>query len=267
MGRVFLGRAFEVITMERFSYWATLLALPFVGLLAKELIDRFRMRAVVGLTLAAAATCALAVAWSSYKPSDAEDLKVDRVAAWLNRDGHDQYRYITLGFGNKIARLAVLTDAGSVDGEWNSGRMLPELTEHGAGSLTSPNISEAGFRCAERDAASCRPLRAEMGLCTRPLLRAAHGLCRLAEGGHSRGSNHHRLGQGRRPARHSRQRSANAAALARTHVGIFADRQQHPGHAVPVDSDERQRYQPEAEPETVRQPAASRGPGAGRTLS
>ncbi len=68
VGRVLLGRAFEVITMERFSYWATLLALPFVGLLAKELIDRFHMRAVVGLTLAAAASCALAVAWSSYQP-------------------------------------------------------------------------------------------------------------------------------------------------------------------------------------------------------
>jgi hypothetical protein len=41
------------------------------------------------------------------------------------------------GFGNKIARLAVLTHASSVDGEWNSGRMLTELTEHGAGPLTS----------------------------------------------------------------------------------------------------------------------------------
>ena len=51
------------------------------------------------------------------------------VANWLNRDGHDQYRYITLGFGNKLSRLAMLTDAGSVDGEWNSGRMLPELTQ------------------------------------------------------------------------------------------------------------------------------------------
>ena len=59
------------------------------------------------------------------------------MAAWLNRDGHDRYRYITLGFGNKISRLAILTNAGGVDGEWNSGRMLPELTEHGAGALTS----------------------------------------------------------------------------------------------------------------------------------
>ncbi len=34
VGHLLLGRAFEVLTMERFSYWATLLALPFVGLLA-----------------------------------------------------------------------------------------------------------------------------------------------------------------------------------------------------------------------------------------
>jgi hypothetical protein len=137
VARLVLGRAFEVLTMERFSYWATLLALPFVGLLAAELIERFRMRAVVGLTMAAALSCALAVAWATYHPADAVDFKVDSAAAWLNRDGHDKYRYVTLGFGNKISRLAVLTDASSVDGEWNSGRMLPELTEHGAGALTS----------------------------------------------------------------------------------------------------------------------------------
>ena len=137
VGRLLLGRAFDVLTMERFSYWATLLALPFVGLLATELIDRFQLRAVAGLTIAAALSCALAVAWATYRPADASDFKVDAVAAWLNRDGHDRYRYVTLGFGNKISRLAVLTNASSVDGEWNSGRMLPELTQYGAGALTS----------------------------------------------------------------------------------------------------------------------------------
>jgi hypothetical protein len=132
-----LGRAFDVITMERFSYWATLLALPFVGLLAAELVDRFRTPAIVGLSILAAFTCALAVGWATFRPADAEDFKVDSVATWLNRDGHDHYRYLTLGFGNKIARLAMMTDASSVDGEWNSGRMLPELTKNGAGALTS----------------------------------------------------------------------------------------------------------------------------------
>ena len=137
VGHLLLGRAFQVLTMERFSYWATLIALPFVGLLAAELIDRYRLRAAVPLAIAAAATCALAVAWATFRPADAEDFKVDSVASWLNRDGHDKYRYVTLGFGNKISRLAVLTDASSVDGEWNSGRMLPELTHYGAGALTS----------------------------------------------------------------------------------------------------------------------------------
>jgi hypothetical protein len=137
VGRLLLGRAFNVLTMERFSYWATLLALPFVGLLAVELFDRYRMKAVVGLTVAAAFSCAMAVGWATYRPADAADFKVNTVALWLNRDGHDQYRYITLGFGNKIARLAMMTNAGSVDGEWNSGRMLPELTHYGAGALTS----------------------------------------------------------------------------------------------------------------------------------
>jgi hypothetical protein len=137
VGHIVLGRAFEVLTMERFTYWATLLALPFVGLLAAELIDRYRTSAILSLATLATLSCAIAVAWSTYRPADGEDFKVDSVASWLNRDGHDQYRYITLGFGNKISRLAMMTNAGSVDGEWNSGRLLPELTQYGGGALTS----------------------------------------------------------------------------------------------------------------------------------
>jgi hypothetical protein len=137
VAHLLLGRAFEVLTMERFTYWATLLALPFIGLLAKEAIDRYGRKAAIGLTLAAVLTCAGGIAWNRYRPADTDNYTVDSTAAWLNRDGHDKYRYLTLGFGFKIARLAVQTDASSVDGEWNSGRMLPELTEHGSGPLTS----------------------------------------------------------------------------------------------------------------------------------
>jgi hypothetical protein len=122
--------------MERFSYWATLLALPIVGALAADLIDKYRLRAAAGLTILAAVTCAVGVGWVTFRGAEG-DFSVESSAAWLNRDGHDKYRYITLGFGDKIARLAAMTDASSVDGEWNSGRMLPELTQHGAGALTS----------------------------------------------------------------------------------------------------------------------------------
>jgi hypothetical protein len=134
---VLLGRAFEVLTFERFSYWATLLALPILGLIIAELVDRFRMRAVIPITVLAASTCALAVAWSTFRPADAANFNVEPVAQWLNRDGHDKYRYITLGFGNKLSRLAIMTDANSVDGESNSSRMLPELTQYGGAALTS----------------------------------------------------------------------------------------------------------------------------------
>lgn len=137
VGYYLLGRAFEVITMERFSYWASLLALPFVGLLAAELIDRFRAKAALTLLALAALTCAVAVSWSTFHPASAGHINVDPVAAWLNRGGHDRYRYFTLGFGNKIARLAMLTNASSVDGEWNSGRHLPELMRYGGGPLTN----------------------------------------------------------------------------------------------------------------------------------
>jgi hypothetical protein len=137
VGRVLLGRAFEVLTFERFSYWATLLALPILGALVVSLVDRFRLWAVIPVTVLAALSCALAVAWSSIKPADAENFKVDSVAEWLNRDGHNNYRYITLGFGNKLSRLAIMTDANSVDGESNSARMLPELTKYGGAALSS----------------------------------------------------------------------------------------------------------------------------------
>jgi hypothetical protein len=137
VGHWLLGRAFEVLTFERFSYWATLLALPFVGLLAAELVDRYRFKAIGALAVLGAATCGLAAAWTTYHPSEGEAFDVAGVANWLNRDGHDKYRYITLGFGSEISRLAVLTDASSLDGEWNSGRMLPELQAHGGGQLTS----------------------------------------------------------------------------------------------------------------------------------
>lgn len=148
VGSILLGRAFEVLTFERFSYWATLLALPFVGMLAAELVAHYRKPAIAGLSVAAVLTCGLAVSWSTYQHAAGGDVDKDipSLAAWLNRDGHDQYRYVTLGFGNQIPYLARLTDANSVDGEWNSGRMLPELTRYGGGALTdSKGFGKAGL--------------------------------------------------------------------------------------------------------------------------
>src|SRR5579871_2389812 len=50
--RILLGRAFEILTFERFTFWATLMAMPIVGLLAVEVLDRFRSKGAVALSLA-----------------------------------------------------------------------------------------------------------------------------------------------------------------------------------------------------------------------
>ena len=136
--RWLLGRAFDILTFERFTFWATLMAAPIVGLLAVELLDRFRAKAAVALSLAAVATVGTALAWltaNPYRPAGTTDVRP--VIAFLNRDGHDAYRYLTLGFGSELAQVSTYTSASSVDGDYNSARLLPEMTHYGSAQLTN----------------------------------------------------------------------------------------------------------------------------------
>jgi hypothetical protein len=136
--RWLLGRAFEVLTFERFTFWATLMAMPFVGVLAVELLDRFQARSAVGLALASVATLGAALFWLNANPfRPAGSINVQPVLTFLNRDGHDSYRYLTLGFGSELAKVSTYTDAGSVDGDYNSARLLPEMTHYGSAQLTN----------------------------------------------------------------------------------------------------------------------------------
>ena len=61
MPRWMLGRAYEILTFERFTFWATLMAMPLVGVLAIELLDRFQSKAAVALSLAAVGTVGAAL--------------------------------------------------------------------------------------------------------------------------------------------------------------------------------------------------------------
>jgi hypothetical protein len=136
--RWLLGRAYEILTFERFTFWATLMAMPIVGLLAIQLLDRFRVKAAVALSLAAVITIGAALWWLNANPyRPAATINVQPVIAFLNRDGHDSYRYLTLGFGSELARVSTYTDASSVDGDYNSARLLPEMTHYGSAQLTN----------------------------------------------------------------------------------------------------------------------------------
>ena len=136
--KLLLGRAFDILTFERFTFWATLMAMPIVGIVVVELLDRFHAKAAAGLALAAVTTLGLALAWltaNPFRPTSTAD--VEPVIAFLNRDGHDAYRYITLGFGSELAKVSTYTSAGSVDGDYNSARLLPEMTSYGSAQLTN----------------------------------------------------------------------------------------------------------------------------------
>jgi hypothetical protein len=136
--RWLLGRAYEILTFERFTFWATLMAMPIVGVFVAGLLERFRAKAAVGLSLAAVGTLSLALAWltvNPYRPTGTTN--VDPVIAFLNRDGHDAYRYVTLGFGSDLAKVSTYANANSVDGDYNSARLLPEMTHYGAAQLTN----------------------------------------------------------------------------------------------------------------------------------
>lgn len=136
--RWLLGRAFDVLTFERFAFWATLMAMPIVGLIAVDLLGRFGAKGAVALSLASVITIGAALWWlraNPYRPT--ATVNVDPVIAFLNRDGHDSYRYLTLGFGSELAQVSTYTNASSVDGDYNSARLLPEMTQYGSAQLTN----------------------------------------------------------------------------------------------------------------------------------
>jgi hypothetical protein len=112
--------------------------MPIVGLIAADLLDRFRTKAAVGLALASVATLGAAMFWLTVNPfRPGMSINVEPVIAFLNRDGHDSFRYVALGFGSELAKISTYTDASSVDGDYNSARLLPEMTHYGSAQLTN----------------------------------------------------------------------------------------------------------------------------------
>ena len=137
VGRILFRRAFEVLTFERFTFWATLMAMPIVAILMVKIVDRFHTKGVVGLAVAAVLTFSSALSWMFFNPTQASPFSTKEVVEFLNRDDHSKFRYLVLGFGNKLAQVSTYANAGTVDGDYNSARMLPELTNYGVAQLNS----------------------------------------------------------------------------------------------------------------------------------
>ena len=133
--KLLFGRLFYVLTFERFTFLSTLMALPMAGLLAAELINRHGRKALVPVFVLTVLTGAFGVAWLKFSPIFDLEFKTGPIVQFLNRDDHSRFRYLTLGFNSLFSKVSIETTASTVDGDYNSARLLPEMTEYGAGKL------------------------------------------------------------------------------------------------------------------------------------
>ena len=140
--KIILGEmAFNILTLDRFTLWATIMSIPIFG----EFIYRFvegdlkiliqtKFGAVYHRLLGGAlaflyiSMVIFTMSLGHFRPSQPQKIKMLPIVNFLSQDSHDQWRYLTLGFGDQMAWLAAQTNALSVDGNYHSARRLPELT-------------------------------------------------------------------------------------------------------------------------------------------
>ena len=133
--------AFNILTLDRFTLWATIMALPIFGEftyrlvegdLKRQLQERFGAvyHRLLGGGLAAGVLFMVLFTMSLgyFRPSQPEKIKMLPIVNFLNQDQHDHWRYLPLGFGDQMAWLSAQTNAMTVDGNYHSARRLPELT-------------------------------------------------------------------------------------------------------------------------------------------
>lgn len=139
--RMLLRGAFDVLTLDRFTFWATIVMLPLLGAfvvslrrggLARYISEQFgrgmlraaQVALVVGYLLVSIFTANL----TQFRRFQPPAIDMAPIVTFLEKDGHWRWRYLTLGFGDQVAWLGALTTATSVDGNYHSARRLPELT-------------------------------------------------------------------------------------------------------------------------------------------
>lgn len=133
--------AFNILTLDRFTLWATIMALPIFGEFVYRMVEgdlktyvqnRFGAvyHRVIGGCLAGGLLLMVIFTMSLnyFRPAQPQKVKMLPIVNFLNQDQHDQWRYLPLGFGDQMAWLSAQTNAMTVDGNYHSARRLPELT-------------------------------------------------------------------------------------------------------------------------------------------
>ena len=141
--KMLLGPAFEILTLDRFTFWASLLILPFVGLAVQSLWEGrgrviltrafgdFISRAGLVFTLICYVGLAVGTALlPTFRPTQPDFIDPAPIVKFMDEDNHSDWRYLTLGFGDQFAYHSALINAESVDGNYHSARRLPSLMNY-----------------------------------------------------------------------------------------------------------------------------------------
>lgn len=133
--------AFNILTLDRFTLWASIMSLPifgefiyrlFEGDLRTALQEKFGSvyyKILSGLFAGAILLmCIFTITLGYFRPFQPQKINTLPIVNFLNQDQHDKWRYLPLGFGDQMATLSYQTKALTVDGNYHSARRLPELT-------------------------------------------------------------------------------------------------------------------------------------------
>ncbi len=140
--KMLLGdNAFNILTLDRFGFWASIIAIPFIAKFiytflyasVKEFwVKRFNTKTHFLLSASTGFSYLLFILFifhlGSFRPLQPKEIDIDPMLNFLNRDEHMRWRYLTLGFGDQMAWLSANSLASTVDGNYHSARRLPELT-------------------------------------------------------------------------------------------------------------------------------------------
>lgn len=141
ISRAILGGAFDILTLDRFTFWATILILPFTGHLFDGLLfgrsgqvvraafgHGVQRLLIGGMFLTMTLISVFAAILPTIQPTQPKFIDPVPITQFLASDDHDKWRYLTLGFGDQFAYVSAMTEARSVDGNYHSARRLPDMT-------------------------------------------------------------------------------------------------------------------------------------------
>ncbi len=161
--KLILGSLWEILTYDKFSFWASLIYIPFLAIMLKYagiFIETFYMgennpspkprtkKILISifmffLTLSYVLASGTIVSLKLQPIENISDEVLLEIAKFL--DQYTDFYYITLGLANQRVKLSMLTSAPTLDGGYNSARMNPLLANSGVENIDAAKYFPNGI--------------------------------------------------------------------------------------------------------------------------